>query len=61
MRSRGFLPIAELLDDIAVDAPKAFQIVVTMVKGAGLDQGRERRTRIAQKSIDSDNLLWFLA
>ena len=57
----GFLPIAELLDDIAIDAPKAFQIMATMMKGAGLDKDEERRTRIAQKSMDSDKLLGLLA
>ena len=32
----GFLPVDELLEDIAVDCPKAFQIMATMIKGAGL-------------------------
>jgi translation initiation factor 4G len=57
----GFLPVAELLDDIAIDAPKAFQIMATMMKGAGLDKDEERRTKIAQKSMDSDKLLELLA
>ena len=57
----GFLPIAEFLDDIAIDAPKAFQIMATMMKGAGLDKDEERRTRIAQKSTDGDKLLRLLA
>ena len=57
----GFLPVAEILDDIAIDAPKAFQIMATMMKGAGLDKDEERRTRIAQKSMDSDKLLGLLA
>ena len=57
----GFLPVAELLDDIAIDAPKAFQIMATMMKGAGLDKDEERRTRMAQKSTDSDKLLELLA
>jgi translation initiation factor 4G len=57
----GFLPVAELLDDIAIDAPKAFQIMATMMKGAGLDNDEERRTKIAQKSMDSDKLLELLA
>ena len=56
----GFLPVAELLDDIAIDAPKAFQIMATMMKGAGLDNDEERRTKIAQKSMDSDKLLELL-
>lgn len=57
----GFSPIAESLDDIAIDAPKAFQIMATMMKGAGLDRSEEQRTRIAQKSMDSDKLLRLLA
>ena len=32
----GFLPVDELLDDIAIDCPKAFQIMAMMIKGAGL-------------------------
>jgi len=57
----GFLPVAELLDDIAIDAPKAFQIMAIMMKGAGLDKDGERRTKIAQKSMDSDKLIELLA
>jgi len=57
----GFLPVAELLDDIAIDAPKAFQIMAIMMKGAGLDKDEERRTKIAQKSMDSDKLVELLA
>ena len=57
----GFLPTAELLDDIAIDAPKAFQIMAIMMKGAGLDKDEERRTKIAQKSMDSDKLVELLA
>ena len=57
----GFSPVAESLDDIAIDAPKAFQIMATMMKGAGLDRSEEQRTRIAQKSMDSDKLLSLLA
>ena len=58
---KGFLPIAELLDDIAIDAPKAFQIMATMMKGAGLDKDKGRRTRIARRSGDSEKLLGLLA
>ncbi|KZP10374.1 hypothetical protein FIBSPDRAFT_1051378 [Athelia psychrophila] len=31
----GFMPIAELLDDIAIDAPKAFDLMAVMVKDTG--------------------------
>ena len=51
----GFVPTAEIIDDIAIDAPKAFQLFAMMIKGADLDE--ERRSRIASKSIDSDKLL----
>ena len=57
----GFLHVAELLDDIAIDAPKAFHIMATMMKGAGLDTDEERRTKIAQKLMDSDKLVELLA
>ena len=57
----GFLPIAELLDDIVIDFPEAFQIMATMMKGAGLDKDEERRAKIAQKCMDSNELLDLLA
>ncbi|CAL1711468.1 unnamed protein product [Somion occarium] len=57
----GFTPTAEILDDIAIDAPKAFQLFATMLKGAGLDKDEERCTRIASKSTDSDKLLELLS
>ena len=57
----GFLPVAELLDYIVVDNPKAIQIMATVMKGAGLDKDEKRRTRIAQKSMDGDKLLELLA
>ena len=57
----GFLPTAELLDDIAIYVPKAFQIMAVVMKGVRLDQDVERRTRIAQESMDSDKLLGLLA
>ncbi|KAL5512629.1 hypothetical protein ACEPAG_3282 [Sanghuangporus baumii] len=55
----GFLPATEMLDDIAIDAPKAFNLMAIMMKGAKLDE--ERRTRIASKSMDSDKLLALLS
>jgi len=57
----GFLPTAGLLDDVAVDAPKAFRIVATVMKGAGLDKDEERWTRIAQKLTGSHKLLDLLS
>ena len=57
----GFLPIAEVLNDTVIDAPKAFQIMAILVKGAGLDKDVERWARIAQRSMNSDKLLEFIA
>lgn len=51
---KGLLPTAEILDDIAIDAPKAFDLMAIIIKGAKLDE--ERRNRIAEKSMDSDKL-----
>ncbi|OSX61566.1 hypothetical protein POSPLADRAFT_1170204 [Postia placenta MAD-698-R-SB12] len=57
----GFMPTAEILDDIAIDAPKAFDLMAIMMKGAGLDKDEERRARLASKSMDSDKLLALLS
>ena len=53
----GFDPLIELLDDIAIDAPKAFEYMAIMLKGAGLDRDEERLKRIVEKAVDSDKLL----
>jgi len=57
----GFLPVAELLDDIVIDAPRAFQLMATLMKGARLDKDEERRGRIAQKLLDGDKLVGLLS
>jgi translation initiation factor 4G len=54
----GLTPVAELIDDIAIDAPKAFQLFAMMIKGAGLDEAR--LSNLASKSMDSDKLLDLL-
>ncbi|KAI0696675.1 hypothetical protein C8T65DRAFT_583280 [Cerioporus squamosus] len=56
----GFTPTAEILDDIAIDAPKAFDLFAIMMKGAHLHEDEERRTRLASKSMDSDKLVKLL-
>jgi translation initiation factor 4G len=56
----GFLPVAGLLDKITINTPEAFQMMATMMKGAGLNNDKERRTKIAQKLSDSDKLLKLL-
>ncbi|KAG6382037.1 hypothetical protein JVT61DRAFT_671 [Boletus reticuloceps] len=53
----GFMPMAELLDDIAIDAPNAFKFMAIMLKGAGFDRDEERLAQLAGKSMDSDKLL----
>lgn len=51
----GFNPTAELLDDYAIDIPKAFPLFATMMKGANLNE--EARERLASKLMDSTQLL----
>ncbi|KAF9450125.1 ARM repeat-containing protein [Macrolepiota fuliginosa MF-IS2] len=55
----GFTPVAEIIDDIAIDAPKALTLFATMIKGAGFDE--ERRSRLASKSMDGGKLLVLLS
>ncbi|KAF9012539.1 hypothetical protein BDQ17DRAFT_1271720 [Cyathus striatus] len=55
----GLTPIADIIDDIAIDAPKAFQLFATMVKGALLDE--DQRNRLASKSVDTEKLLSLLS
>ncbi|KAF9222487.1 hypothetical protein BS17DRAFT_708821 [Gyrodon lividus] len=57
----GFMPMAEFLDDIAIDAPNAFKYMAIMLKGAGFDRDEERLGRIAGKSIDCDRLLQLVS
>ena len=54
----GLTPVADIIDDIAIDAPKAFQLLAMIVKGASLDQ--ERLTNLASKSLDSEKFLALL-
>ncbi|KAH9944590.1 ARM repeat-containing protein [Amylocystis lapponica] len=57
----GFTQVAENLDDIVIDAPKAFSLMAIVMKGARLDTDEERRTRLASKFADSDQLLSLLS
>ena len=52
----GFNGLAEALDDLAVDIPKAWPYFAILLKGSGLDQDEERRRRIAEKTMDPDKL-----
>jgi translation initiation factor 4G len=58
---KGFTTTAEILDEIVFDAPKAFELMAIMLKGAGLDNDERRRSRITSKSKDSDKLLGLLS
>lgn len=55
----GLSMISEYLQDIALDAPMAYNLFVIIVKATSLDE--ERRTRLASKSTDSDKLLALLS
>ncbi|KAF8552944.1 hypothetical protein OG21DRAFT_1318460 [Imleria badia] len=57
----GFMPMAEFLDDIAIDAPNAFNFMAIMLKGAGFDKDEERLARLAGKSMDSAKLLQLVS
>ncbi|KAH9976152.1 armadillo-type protein [Lactifluus volemus] len=52
----GFNGLAELLDDLAVDIPKAWSYFVMLLKGSGLDEDEDRLARIAEKTMDRDKL-----
>ncbi|KAK0212418.1 hypothetical protein DFS33DRAFT_25830 [Desarmillaria ectypa] len=54
----GFGVVLEFLDDIAIDAPMAFKLMATMMKGPAFDN--EQRTRLASKT-DSVKLLGLLS
>jgi hypothetical protein len=49
------LPCAKVIDDVTLDAPKAFQLFAIMIKGVLLDN--ERKSRLTSKSMHSRNLL----
>ncbi|KAJ6593442.1 hypothetical protein B0H19DRAFT_976189 [Mycena capillaripes] len=55
----GFSPLVEILEDIAIDAPKAPNNMALMMKSASFDS--ERTARIAAKSSEPDNLLALLS
>jgi translation initiation factor 4G len=57
----GFMPMAEFLDDIAIDAPKAFDYMAIMLTGAGFGKEPERLQRIASKLEDSHKLVSLMA
>ena len=52
----GFNGLAEALDDLSVDIPKAWSYFAILLKGSGLDQDEARCGRIAEKTMDADKL-----
>lgn len=54
----GFAAVLEFLEDIAIDAPMAFNLMAIMMKGPAFDD--EQRTRLASKT-DSAKLLGLLS
>jgi translation initiation factor 4G len=57
----GFLFAADSLDDVAIDAPKAFNLMAIMLKDTGIDKDEEQCTQNASKSETPDRLLDMLA
>ncbi|KAJ8489573.1 hypothetical protein ONZ45_g13535 [Pleurotus djamor] len=55
----GFMGTAEFLEDIAIDAPKAWDLMAIVVKGAVLDE--DARGRVAAKTGDAPKLLALLS
>ncbi|KAJ7030060.1 hypothetical protein C8F04DRAFT_1398149 [Mycena alexandri] len=55
----GFSPLVEILEDLAIDAPKAPNSMALMMKSASFDS--ERTARIAAKSGEPDTLLALLS
>ena len=54
----GLVPITEMIEDIAIDAPKAYAFLSTIIKSTALAE--ERQTALALKSMASDELLPLL-
>ncbi|KAG5639986.1 hypothetical protein DXG03_001935 [Asterophora parasitica] len=55
----GLASIAEIIDDIAIDVPRALSYFAVVVKSVSLDD--DRRTRLASKALDSEELLALLS
>jgi MA3 domain len=52
----GFSRLAEILSDLARDIPVAWPYFAILLRGSGLDQDKERRTRIGEKTMNNDQL-----
>ncbi|KAG1835923.1 ARM repeat-containing protein [Suillus subalutaceus] len=58
---KGFMSTAELLNDVAIDTPNAFDYMAIMLRGAGFQNEPERLYRIASKLECSDKLVSLVA
>jgi translation initiation factor 4G len=56
MFEEGFCGLAEILDDLAIDIPKAWSYFAVLLKCSGLDQDEERRMRLGEKTTNPDKL-----
>jgi translation initiation factor 4G len=57
----GFNGLADILEDLSIDIPKAWTYFAIFIRGSGLDQDEARRERIVEKIMDADGLhgpLW---
>ncbi|KAL1695924.1 armadillo-type protein [Schizophyllum commune] len=55
----GIAPTMEFIEDIAIDVPKAWDFMATLMKAACFDE--ETRTRLANKSSRADKMLSLLS
>lgn len=53
---QGFTPTAEMIDDIAIDAPKAMD-VLCLREHISMHEDEECMSRLVSKSMDQDKLL----
>ncbi|KAG1802922.1 uncharacterized protein HD556DRAFT_1437982 [Suillus plorans] len=58
---KGFMPMAAVLDSIAIDAPRASAYMAIMLRGAGFQNEPERLRRIVSKLKDGDRLVSLVA
>ncbi|KZV61936.1 hypothetical protein PENSPDRAFT_658526 [Peniophora sp. CONT] len=59
---KGLEPLAEFIDDIAIDVPKAFDIFAGWMYVTGIADDEERKTRIAEKLPEGkDKLLSMIS
>jgi translation initiation factor 4G len=58
----GLTPTVEILSDIAIDVPKAFDLMAVMIKGTPLINDEEKKSNLVSKCMDdSDKLMALLS